>query len=184
MKRIVSAAALAVALAAAGVSAAAAITNPSSMRLLAASHSSSSRGTKITLHKTAVGKVLATSSGRTIYLFMADRKGKSVCYGQCATFWPPVLQKGKLRAGAGVKAGLLGTTRRKNGTRQVTYKGHPLYLFKLDRRAGQIKGQNQDFFGGEWFVVSASGRANKKTPSPSTTTGTTTTTPYSTTSHY
>jgi predicted lipoprotein with Yx(FWY)xxD motif len=156
------------------------------MRSLAASHSSASRGTKIMLHKTAVGKVLATSTGRTLYLFMADHKGKSSCYGQCATFWPPVLKKGKLTAGTGVKARLLGTTKRKNGTRQVTYKGHPLYRFKLDKGAGQIKGQNQDFFGGEWFVVSASGKANKKTPSTSTTTtGTTnTTTGYTTTTRY
>ena len=177
LRKSILAAALAVALAVAGVAAAAAITNPQPLRTLAASKSSASGGTKITLHKTTVGKVLATSSGMTLYLFMADKHGKSACYGQCAKFWPPAIKKGKLSAGPGVKAALLGTTKRKNGTRQVTYKGHPLYRFKLDKGSGQIKGQNQDFFGGEWFVVSSSGKANKKAPSTGggTTTSTTTT---------
>jgi predicted lipoprotein with Yx(FWY)xxD motif len=119
---------------------------------------------------------------------MADKHGKSACYGQCAVFWPPLMKKGKVRAGAGVKAKLLGTTKRKNGKAQVTYKGHPLYLFKLDKGAGQIKGQRQDFFGGVWYAVNSTGRANKKAaPSTGTTTNTTTTnatTNYTTTNRY
>src|SRR5207248_9773541 len=59
---------------------------------------------RVTLHKTKIGNVLATSSGRTLYLFMKDRNRKSACYGQCATYWPPLMKKGALRAGAGVKA--------------------------------------------------------------------------------
>ena len=92
--------------------------------------------------------MLATSSGRTLYLFMKDKSGRSACYGQCASYWPPLMKKGALRAGTGVKAKLLGTTKRKNGTLQVTYRGHPLYLFKLDHASGQIAGQGQNFFGG------------------------------------
>ena len=157
-KRTVLVVALGVALAAAGVAAAAAVTHQSS-RSLAASRSTAGR---VTLHKTKIGKVLATSSGRSLYLFLADKKGKSACYGQCAKFWPPLMKKGKVRAGAGVKAKLLGTTKRKNGKLQVTYKGHPLYLFKLDKGAGQVKGQGQDFFGGLWWVLSANGKAYKK----------------------
>jgi len=187
LRRSILAAVLAVALAVAGVAAAAAVANSHSLRSLATSHASAS-GTKITLHKTKIGKVLATSSGVTLYLFMADKHGKSACYGQCAKFWPPAIKRGKLLAGPGVKRNLLGTTKRKNGSRQVTYKGHPLYRFKLDKGSGQIKGQNQDFFGGEWFVVSSSGKANKKTPSAgggtTSTTSTTTTSPYTTTSRY
>jgi predicted lipoprotein with Yx(FWY)xxD motif len=181
LKRTVLVVALAVALAAAGVAAAAAVTHQSSRSL--AGHSTAGR---VTLHKTKIGKILATSSGRTLYLFMADKKGKSACYGKCATFWPPLMKKGKVRAGAGVKAKLLGTTKRKNGKLQVTYKGHPLYLFKLDKGAGQVAGQRQDFFGGVWYAVSSSGKANKKSPpSGGGTTGTTTTTgPYTTTSRY
>ena len=173
LKKTVLGAALAVALAAAGVAAAAAVTHQSS----AASNATAG---KVTLHKTKIGKVLATSSGRTLYLFMKDRHGKSSCYGQCATYWPPLMKKGALRAGAGVKANLLGTTKRKNGKAQVTYKGHPLYLYKLDHAAGQIAGQRQNFFGGKWYAVSASGAANTKAPPAGGGTSTSTTTTGST----
>jgi predicted lipoprotein with Yx(FWY)xxD motif len=170
LKRTVLGAVLAVALAAAGVAAAAAVTHQSS----AASNATAGR---VTLHQTKIGKVLATSSGRTLYLFLKDKNRKSSCYGQCATFWPPLMKKGALRAGAGVKARLLGTTKRKNGKAQVTYRGHPLYLFKLDHASGQIEGQGQNTFGAKWYALSASGTANKKAPpgGGGTTTSTTTT---------
>jgi predicted lipoprotein with Yx(FWY)xxD motif len=170
LKRTVLGAVLAVALAAAGVAAAAAVTHQSSA-------ANSATAGRVTLHKTKIGNVLATSSGRTLYLFMKDRHGKSACYGQCATYWPPLMKKGALRAGAGVKAKLLGTTKRKNGKAQVTYNGHPLYLFKLDHASGQVAGQRQNFFGGKWYALSASGAANKKAPPAGggTTTSTTTT---------
>ena len=169
LKRTIVAAVLGVALAAAGVAAAAAVTHQSVA-------SSSATAGKVTLHKTKIGSVLATSSGRTLYLFMKDKNQTSACYGQCATYWPPLMKKGKVSAGAGVKANLLGTTKRKNGQLQVTYKGHPLYLFKLDKGAGQVAGQRQNFFGGIWYAVSASGAANKKAPPAGggTTTGSTT----------
>ena len=172
LKKTILAAVLAIALAAAGVAAAAAVTHRSSGSLTAGQTSAG----RVTLHTTKLGRVLATSSGRTLYLFLADKHGRSVCYGKCANFWPPLMKSGKLRAGAGVKAGLLGTTKRKNGKRQVTYKGHPLYLFKLDKGSGQVSGQGQNFFGGKWFVVAASGSAIKKAPPAGggTTTGTTT----------
>jgi predicted lipoprotein with Yx(FWY)xxD motif len=175
LKRTVLAVALGVALAAAGVAAAAAVTHQSS-RSLAASSATAGR---VTLHKTSLGKVLATSKGKTLYLFMKDKNGKSACYGQCAGYWPPLMKKGALRAGTGVKAKLLGTTKRKNGKRQVTYKGHPLYLYTGDTGAGQLQGQRQNFFGGKWYALSASGTANKKAPPTGggggTTTSTTTT---------
>ena len=164
--RIALATVVAVALAAAGVAAAAAVT-----------HQSSAASGSVNLHMTKLGKVLAGKSGKTLYLFMADKNGKSACYGKCAANWPPLL--GKPTAGPGVKAALLGTTKRKNGTKQVTYAGHPLYRFKLDKGAGQVKGQGQDFFGGKWYVVSSSGRAITKAAGGgggggTTTTGTTT----------
>src|SRR3954468_16817055 len=139
-KRTVLTAAIAVALAAAGVAAAAAVTHQRTA-------SSSATAGRVTLHKTKIGNVLATSSGRTLYLFLKDKNRKSACYGQCATFWPPLMKKGALRAGAGVKAKLLGTTKRKNGKAQVTYRGQPLYLFNLDHASGQIEGQGQNTFG-------------------------------------
>jgi predicted lipoprotein with Yx(FWY)xxD motif len=175
LKRTVLVAALALALAAAGAATAAVVTHKST-RSVAASRMTAGR---VTLHATKLGKVLATSTGRTLYLFMADHNGRSACYGQCATYWPPLLKKGTLSAGAGLKAKLLGTTKRKNGTRQVTYNGHPLYGFKLDTKSGQVAGQAQDFFGGKWYVVSSAGRAITK-PAATTTTGTTTTAPTTT----
>jgi predicted lipoprotein with Yx(FWY)xxD motif len=176
LKKTVLAAALALALAAAGVAAAAAVTHQSSGSLAA----SSATAGRVTLHKTKIGKVLATSAGRTLYLFMKDKHGRSACYGACAGFWPPLMKKGALRAGPGVKADLLGTTKRKNGRLQVTYRGHPLYLFKLDKASGQVEGQREDIYGGKWYALSATGSANKKarpagggTTTSTTTTGTT-----------
>jgi predicted lipoprotein with Yx(FWY)xxD motif len=167
LKRTILGAALGVALAAAGVAAAAAVTHQSAA-------SANATAGKVTLHKTKIGNVLATSSGRTLYLFMKDKNRHSSCYGACAGFWPPLMKKGKLSAGTGVKAKLLGTTKRKNGKSQVTYRGHPLYLFKLDHGAGQINGQRQNIYGGKWYALSASGSANKKAPpAGGTTTGTT-----------
>jgi predicted lipoprotein with Yx(FWY)xxD motif len=134
----------------------------------------------VSLRKTALGHVLVNSKGRTIYLFMKDKNGKSSCSGSCAQFWPPVVSGRKATVGAGLKASLLGTTMRSNGTRQVTYNRHPLYTFALDKRAGQTTGEGTSNFGAKWYAVSAKGRAVVKAPtaSTSTTTPTTTTTPY------
>jgi len=175
LKRTVVVAVSAIALAAAGIATAAAVTHQGA-RSLAASSAAAGR---VTLHKTQLGNVLATSSGRTLYLFLADKHGRSACYGQCAGYWPPLMKKGRIRAGAGVKAKLLGTSKRKNGKPQVTYKGHPLYLFSLDRGAGQVAGQGQNIFGGTWYVVSAAGKpikaaARAGTTSTATTGGTST----------
>jgi predicted lipoprotein with Yx(FWY)xxD motif len=138
----------------------------------------------VQLRKTALGKVLVDSRGRSLYLFEADRHGRSSCYGKCASFWPALLVKAKPTAGTGVKASLLGTSRRKNGTRQVTYRGHPLYRFALDKRAGQVKGEDLSNFGAHWYVLNAAGvkvepgddsggagGGTTTTPPPTTTTG-------------
>jgi predicted lipoprotein with Yx(FWY)xxD motif len=133
----------------------------------------------VSLRSTKIGKVLVTRSGHTLYLFKKDANGKSSCNGACASFWPPLLASGKPTAGAGVKAGMLGTTKRANGTRQVTYNRHPLYTFKLDTSAGQTNGQAYSAFGAKWYAVSAAGAAVVKAAPPGvTTTGTTTTSPY------
>ena len=102
-----------------------------------------------------MGKVLVAANGRTLYLFTAD-KGKSACYGQCAAYWPPLIAA-KPSAGVGLKASLLGTTTRKDGKLQVTYRGHPLYFFVQDKKVGDVKGQGFVHFGGAWWVVSAAG---------------------------
>ena len=104
------------------------------------------------------GRILVDGSGRTLYLFTRDR-GRSRCYGACARAWPPFLTRGRPRARAGARPGLLGTTRRRDGTRQVTYRGHPLYYYVGDRRPGDILCQNVVEFGGTWLIVSPAGRA-------------------------
>ncbi len=104
-----------------------------------------------------LGNVIATPSGRTIYMWRADHGTSSACYGKCATFWPPVLTSGKPVATAGVKASLLGTTKRKDGKLQVTYKGHPLYTFLGDKRAGQTNGEGSNGFGAKWYALAPSG---------------------------
>ena len=156
-KKAVLAAVAAFALAAAGVAAAAAVTNPQSFRTLASRSTTGS----VTLHTTKVGKVLATRAGMTLYLFRVDKSGKSACYGQCATYWPPLLKKGALTAGTGVKAKLLGTTKRKNGTLQVTYAGHPLYLYASASERAETSYVGVRNFGGTWDAVNAAGKLVK-----------------------
>ena len=110
----------------------------------------------VALRTTKVGKVLVAANGRTLYLFTAD-KSKSACYGQCASYWPPLIAQ-KPTAGAGLKASLLGTTKRRDGKLQVTYGGHPLYFFAQDKKPGNLNGQGFVHFGGAWWVVSAVGK--------------------------
>jgi predicted lipoprotein with Yx(FWY)xxD motif len=168
---------LAAALGLAGFLATGAIAQPATTAGCAAT------GHTIALCRTNLGRVLVNSKGHTLYLFKKDKNGKSACYGSCATFWPPLLRHGKPTLGPGLKKSLLGTTKRRNGTTQLTYNKHPLYTYKLDTHAGQTKGQGSTAFGAKWYALSATGKAITMTRS--TTTGTTTTTPtYSTTSGY
>ena len=107
----------------------------------------------VSLRSTKLGLILVNAQGRTLYLFAKDRNGRSACSGSCATFWPPLLSRSKPTAGPGVKASLLGRTRRSNGSMQVTYNRHPLYTFALDKQAGQTKGQSSLGFGGRWWAA-------------------------------
>jgi predicted lipoprotein with Yx(FWY)xxD motif len=132
----------------------------------------------VSLRTTSLGKVLVTSAGRTLYLFTVDKGRHSSCSGACAKFWPPLVAKAKPTAGPGVRAALLGRTRRADGRLQVTYAGHPLYTFAKDARAGQTAGEG---FEGAWWAVSASGKAVHEAESGTTTTETTTTTGTTTT---
>jgi predicted lipoprotein with Yx(FWY)xxD motif len=103
------------------------------------------------------GRVLADAKGEAFYLFDKEQRGTSECYGDCAIAWPPVLTKGHPRAGRGATRSKLGTAKRRNGTRQVTYAGHPLYNYVQDS-PGRILCQNVDEFGGLWLVVKPSGK--------------------------
>ncbi|MHB8429540.1 MAG: COG4315 family predicted lipoprotein [Acidimicrobiales bacterium] len=110
-----------------------------------------------------LGKVLVDGEGRTLYLFEPDaQSGQSTCTGECINAWPPLLLPfgvSKPVAGPGVRQSLLGTTRRADGTTQVTYDRWPLYLWVGDLRPGQATGQALYNLGGLWYVLAPDGRA-------------------------
>jgi predicted lipoprotein with Yx(FWY)xxD motif len=107
----------------------------------------------------APGTALVDRSGRSLYLFEKDSPTMSACTGACASAWPPVLAHGSAtQASAPVQSALVGSVQRSDGTRQVTYDGHPLYRYAGDDKAGQTRGQGLDQFGAGWYVVSPSGR--------------------------
>jgi predicted lipoprotein with Yx(FWY)xxD motif len=110
----------------------------------------------------SLGRILVDTRGRTLYLFEKDKPGRSACAGTCATYWPPLLVHGKPAGLGGAKQSLLGSTRRADGTRQVTYAGHPLYRFVLDTGPGRTKGQDLHDFGAAWYVVSPAGTKIEK----------------------
>jgi predicted lipoprotein with Yx(FWY)xxD motif len=105
-----------------------------------------------------LGTFLVDGKGRTLYLFEKDKTKKSRCSGSCAVAWPPLTTTGKPQAAGSAKASLLGTSKRSDGTTQVTYNGHPLYRFVQDKKAGDTKGEGVDAFGAEWYVLSPSGK--------------------------
>jgi len=129
----------------------------SSSATTGSSPASSASGTVITTGTSSAGAFLTNSSGRAIYLFMADSKDKSACSGACAAAWPPVTATGQPTASGSVNASNLGTITRSDGTKQVTYDGHPLYYFAGDTGAGMDKGQGLDGFGAKWWLVAPSG---------------------------
>ena len=108
---------------------------------------------------TMLGTILVDGSGRTLYLFAKDQPNQSACAGACAAAWPVDQTSGTPKAGSGVKASLLGTIKRSDGSTQVTYNKHPLYYFARDSGAGQQNGQGVDAFGAKWFVVTPAGGA-------------------------
>jgi predicted lipoprotein with Yx(FWY)xxD motif len=112
----------------------------------------------LTVRSSAFGRILFDSRGRALYAFTRDARGRSECHGACAAAWPPYVARGRLRAGGSIERSLLRTTRRSDGTRQVTYAGRPLYYYVGDRRPGEVRCQNVREFGGIWLVMRANGR--------------------------
>jgi predicted lipoprotein with Yx(FWY)xxD motif len=104
-----------------------------------------------------LGKILVDSKGLTLYLFKKDTGTKSTCTGACATNWPPLRASGKPLAGTGLSTSKVGTTARSDGKPQVTYNGHPLYLFQGDSAPGKTNGEGISAFGALWFAVSPAG---------------------------
>jgi predicted lipoprotein with Yx(FWY)xxD motif len=110
-----------------------------------------------------VGMVLANSKGFTLYTFAKDQGSTSKCYGQCAKFWPPA--KGPATVASGSKvSGTFGVTTRKDGSKQLTYNGKPLYTFAGDHKPGDVNGNGSTAEGGLWKVITTAGAA---APAPS-----------------
>lgn len=114
-------------------------------------------GVTITLRDSDFGPMLFDSNKQAIYVFERDRRNKTVCYGDCAEAWPPVLSQGEQRAGKGVKASLLGTIKRRDGRVQVTYAGKPLYFYAHED-PGVVLCHNVNLNGGFWWAVGADGK--------------------------
>jgi predicted lipoprotein with Yx(FWY)xxD motif len=102
-------------------------------------------------------KIIVDEKGLTLYDFHKDKGTDSACYGACAKAWPPLTTSGEPRATGGAEAGKLGTTKRSDGTLQVTYAGHPLYTFVEDSKPGEAKGNDTSAFGAQWYALSPSG---------------------------
>ncbi|HTX30123.1 MAG TPA: hypothetical protein VMD09_01995 [Solirubrobacteraceae bacterium] len=119
----------------------------------------SATGASIGTAKGPSGTYLTGASGRALYLWVADSSGKSNCSGTCAKAWPPLLSSATPSGSGQVSAADLGTITRSDGTKQVTYKGHPLYYFVGDPASGTTKGQGSDSFGAKWWLVAPSGAA-------------------------
>jgi len=112
---------------------------------------------KVGTAESRFGTLLVDGRGHTLYAVTKDGRGPSQCYGTCAKAWPPFYTSGRPTAIAGAKASYLGTTRRRGGRRQVTYRGRPLYFYIGEKQAGQILCQNVFEFGGFWRILRANG---------------------------
>ena len=114
---------------------------------------------------TGLGNILVNSQGHTLYLLTADTGKKSTCSGACAAAWPPLRANGKPTVGRGANSALLGTTPRSDGNPQVTYNGHPVYLYQGDKNPGDTNGQGVDAFGGPWYALTPDGSEVTSRPS-------------------
>jgi predicted lipoprotein with Yx(FWY)xxD motif len=125
---------------------------------LASAAPASAESATLTVRDSDYGRVLFDGRGRALYVFTRDPAGRSACSGACARAWPPYLVTSTPKAGRAVRAGLIGTTRRSDGTRQATYAGRPLYYYVGDNGPGVIRCQNVLEFGGLWLVQRPNGR--------------------------
>jgi predicted lipoprotein with Yx(FWY)xxD motif len=153
---VAAAAVLAAACSSGGSNSAAPASNaPTSSAAAPMVHSSAST---VDVHTSNGTSFLTDSAGRSLYLWTPDTKTTSMCSGACATAWPPLTVDGAPTAGHGVTAGELATITRSDGSKQVTYAGHPLYFFAGDSAPGQTNGEGNNGFGAPWYLVGPSGQ--------------------------
>ena len=112
----------------------------------------------VTLNHSNFGGFLTDGHDHALYLFAADKSTASTCNSACASIWPPLTTTGSVKTGPGVAASALGTTRRSDGTTEVTYHGHPLYYYAGDSRPGEVAGQGLNQFGAKWYLLAADGK--------------------------
>jgi predicted lipoprotein with Yx(FWY)xxD motif len=124
---------------------------------------SGSQQITVETHTGPMGSYLTDGNGKTLYLFAHDKGKTSTCNGSCAHFWPPFTTTASPKGAGTVQSGDLATSKRSDGSTQVTYHGHPLYYFFQDQAAGDTKGQGLNQDGGLWWLVSPTGRALTKT---------------------
>jgi predicted lipoprotein with Yx(FWY)xxD motif len=122
-----------------------------------ASSAAGSGSSVITTATSSGGTILTDGSGRAVYLWVKDGNGTSACSGACTGAWPPVMASGTVTASGSAKSSDLGSITRSDGTKQVTYDGHPLYYYAGDSGSGTASGQGSDSFGAKWWLVSPSG---------------------------
>ena len=119
--------------------------------------SASGSGSTVITTASSSGSTFLTDGGKAVYLWGKDGNGMSACSGACAGAWPPVTATGTVTAAGGATASDLGTITRSDGTKQVTYDGHPLYFYAGESGSGMANGQGSDNFGAKWWLVSPSG---------------------------
>jgi predicted lipoprotein with Yx(FWY)xxD motif len=108
-----------------------------------------------------LGSILVDSKGNTLYYFLKDKNGKSACYGACAGVWPPYTTSGSPKGEKGTQASKLGTTKRTDGSTEVTYNGFPLYTYTGDSKPGDTNGNDFEQFGAEWYALTPAGEKPK-----------------------
>jgi len=118
----------------------------------------------VSTRTSSLGTFLVDGQGRTLYLWDADHGPKSTCTAACAQAWPPLTTTAAPKATGAVKSSLLGTAPRADGSREVTYAGHPLYTYTGDTGPGQTAGEGSDAFGAPWWTVTTAGRALQDQP--------------------
>jgi predicted lipoprotein with Yx(FWY)xxD motif len=157
--------------AAPAASAAAAATTAAAASAGAGGSSAAGAATAVTVAtKTgSLGTYLVDGSGRTLYLWVGDKGSTSTCDASCIKYWPPLT--GTPKAGGSLQQSALSTSARSDGSKQVTYDGHPLYYFSGDQAAGDTAGQGNNGFGALWWVVGADGKAITAAAGASTSTG-------------
>jgi predicted lipoprotein with Yx(FWY)xxD motif len=122
------------------------------------SQSNSASGTAtLSTRGSSLGQILVDATGKTLYIFEADRGTQSACSAACAQVWPPLTTAGAPNASGSAKSSLIGTTPRTDGRTQVTYAGHPVYTYVNDANPGDTNGEGSNDFGAGWDALTPAG---------------------------